>query len=179
MFILESPWPILFFGIAVEAILAIALVRTGRGMLLFVMAGVALATLAGLGIERLVVTERERVMQTIDGIAAAVQANDLDAALGFISPSAKDTQDKAREVRDYVEVSHLRVRNLDVSINKLTSPPTAKATFNVIVTGRGKNHYAEFGEGTHVAKVTLQLRLESGRWLITGHEINGDPRDFP
>ena len=178
MFILESPWPILLFGIAVEAILAIVLLRTGRGMLLFIMAGAALATLAGLGVERLVVTERERVMQTIDGIAAAVQANDLDAALGFISPSAKDTQDQARRVHDYVEVSHLRVRNLEVGINRLTSPPTAKAAFNVMVTGRGKRQYAEFGEQTHAVKVTLQLRLESGRWLITSHEIGGDPRDF-
>ena len=41
-FLLESPWPALVFGIFAEALLGIILLRTGRGVLLWAMAGVGL-----------------------------------------------------------------------------------------------------------------------------------------
>lgn len=178
MFLFESPWPILCLGVAVEVVLAIALVRTGRGVLLGAMVGVALLTLAGLGVERWVVTDRKLVKQAVYGLADAVQANDLKRALTFIAPSAKETQQEARGVQRDVEVVELTLHNLDVVVNREASPRTAQATFTVVVTGKGKGRYAEFGEQTHVVKVTLQLRLESGRWLVTDHDINQDPRQF-
>ena len=58
---LESLWPILSIGIAVEAVLAIALLVTRRGMLLWWMLGAAGFVLAGLLIEWLVVTDREAI----------------------------------------------------------------------------------------------------------------------
>ena len=58
---LESPWPILLIGIAVEAVLAVMLLRTGQGRLLWAMLGMAAVVLLGLAVERLVVTDREAV----------------------------------------------------------------------------------------------------------------------
>ena len=46
MIFLESPWPWLFLGIAVEAVLAVALVRTQRG-LLWAMLGVGVSCFSG------------------------------------------------------------------------------------------------------------------------------------
>ena len=44
---IESPWPAILLGILGEAILAVILVRTGRGVLLVAMAGVLAASLLG------------------------------------------------------------------------------------------------------------------------------------
>ena len=59
--LIEDPTPILVVGILIEAVLAIALLRTGRGVLLWAMLAVAGLTGLGLLLERWVVTERERV----------------------------------------------------------------------------------------------------------------------
>jgi hypothetical protein len=177
MIFLESPWPILLLGIAAEAILAIALVRTGRGVLLWAMIGVGLVVVAGVVVERLVVTERERVAETINGAARAVEKGDLNGILSYVSPSAAATRAAAQQWHGSYEISEIKVRNLDVKINKLTSPPTALAEFNVLVTGRVKGGMMEYA-GTQPGKVTLQLRLEGGRWLIADHKFSQDPRDF-
>jgi hypothetical protein len=86
----ESPWPILFIGIAIEAVLAFLLLRTGLGKYLIAMIGVALLVVAGLIVERLVVTDREAVEQTLDTAVAAARRNDLEGALNCISPSAQE-----------------------------------------------------------------------------------------
>ncbi len=73
----ENPLRIIFIGIVIEAVLGIVLLRTGRGALLWAMLGVLALTLAGVVVERLVVTEKERVEMTLDGITSALEANDL------------------------------------------------------------------------------------------------------
>lgn len=173
MIFLESPWPILLFGIAVEAILAVILIRTGRGILLAAMAGVALFVMAGVVVERLVVTEREKVARTIDGAAAALEANNLQRLLQFVSPSALATREKARWAIAQAEFIQVRIRNLDISIVHTTSPPTAKATFTVLVTGKDRN--GAYGEMTRPFPLTLHLRLESGSWLITDYKFTDNP----
>ncbi len=42
--IFEGPWPILLTGVILEAILVIALVRTGRAVLLWAIVGAGLLT---------------------------------------------------------------------------------------------------------------------------------------
>ncbi len=78
MFLFEHPWWIIFIGIGLEAVLAVVLLCTRRGVLLWVMLGVLAVTLLGLLIERLVVTDRERIEATLYGGVAALEANDLD-----------------------------------------------------------------------------------------------------
>ena len=56
--------------------LAIALLRSGRGVLILAMALVATLMVAGLLAERYIVTEGEQVEDTLDAIARAIQAND-------------------------------------------------------------------------------------------------------
>ena len=172
MIFLESPWPVLFIGIIVEGLLAIALVRTGRGILLGPMAGVALLVLAGVVIERCVVTEWERVAGTIDEAAAALEANDLDRLLACISPSpdADVIRSEARWAIQEVEFVQVRIRNLKKeTINEIMIPPTAKVSFMALVTGRDRN--GSFGERTYPVALILDLRLESGRWLIFHREF--------
>jgi hypothetical protein len=177
---LESPVPILVVGTVVEAVLAIALLRTGRGVLLIAMLGVALVVAAGVLVERFTVTERKLVIRTIDEAAAAVEANDLERALKCVStaPDADAVRSEAHYIHRIIEITQLRIRGLDVTVNKTGAVPMATARFMAIVTGRAKSReFADFGEPTHVAEVTLKLRFESGRWLIV--EFDRDRRGEP
>jgi ketosteroid isomerase-like protein len=175
MIFLESPWPIVVIGVAAEAILAVMLVRTGRGVLLGAMAAVGVAVGIGLLVERLVVTDRKLVARTIDGAAAALEANDLARLLELIAPDAAQTRDAATLALQEGEFRRVRLYQLEITVVRTTSPPTAKATFNVIATG--KDRRGEFGELTRPLRMTVRLRRESGRWLITGHELAEDPHN--
>ena len=72
---LESPWPILIIGLVFETVLAIALFRMGRGIVLALMGGVALLVLLGVLIERFTVTDTKLIRQTLEAAAAGLQAN--------------------------------------------------------------------------------------------------------
>jgi hypothetical protein len=165
--LLESPWPAIFFGIIVEAILAVVLVRTGRGAVLWAMIGVLLLTLGGVLLEWLVETERERVESTLYGAAAAIEANDLPRLLDCISSSATPTRSRAQSVLNQFTFSEARLNDVQVEINELTSPPTAKtkmiACFSLI------ERHGEFSYPNGRLAMTVTLRRENGRWLITGH----------
>jgi hypothetical protein len=68
-----------------------------------------------------------------------------------------------------------KITTLDVqSINQLTSPPTAKVHVKGIVFFRDRSGQDPYGK--RLVDLTLELRLESDRWLISGYEWHDDPR---
>jgi hypothetical protein len=166
---LESPWPILFVGIAVEAVLGMALMHTGRGKFFIAMIGVAVLVVIGLVVERLVVTDREVVESTLDAAVVAVKRNDLNGLLDCIAPTAKEPRELSRWVLSRCEVEDVRISDLQIKVNRLTSPPTAKAEF--VAVGKGKDRLAEFPYQAVAQRVVVQLRLQDGRWLVTGYEL--------
>ena len=168
-FLLESPWPVLFAGIAVETGLAIALLRTGQGKLLWWMLLVGALTLAGFGVERLVVTDREAVTNTLDTAATAVEDNDLERLLDCISPSAQQPRNQSRWVLDRFDVDKAWIRNLEIDFNYLTSPPTAHAHFQAVGTGRDRKGQVPYN--TYGQRVVVHLRQKGDRWLVTGYDI--------
>ena len=173
--LIESPWPAIFFGIIVLAILAVVLVRTGRGAVLLAMIGVLLVTLAGVGLEWLVVTERERAEDTLYGAAAAIEANDLDRLMQCVSPSAPYTPARARSVMNQYKFTEARITSVEIQINDLTSPPSATAKMIGIFSVSDSLNELPYNNGR--VGLTVYLRLENGLWLITvGEEV--DPRDF-
>ncbi len=168
MFLLESPWPILLAGVSIEAILAVLLLRTGQGRFLWAMLGVAAVTSTGLLVERLVVTEREAVTNTLDACAEAVEANDLQRLLDQVSPTATKPRADARWFMGRVEFRTVRISNLEITINRLASPPTARAKFKVLVVGLDRQ--GEFPYQSRAGTVTVTLRKENGRWLVANYD---------
>jgi hypothetical protein len=165
---LESPWPWILIGIVAEAILAGVLVTTRRPALLWGMLGVLGFVIAGVAVERLVVTEREQVEAAMDGIVSALNANDLDRLLrDYISPDAYTTRGRATWALNRVEIQRANYRNLRVTINRLTSPITAQAEFD------GNVHYEdrkrEFPYRYYAARFVVELELRDGHWLVTDH----------
>ena len=158
--LLEDQITLIVGTAAVALLLAIIALKTGRGVLLLAVGGVVLLGGVLLLIEYLVVTDREKIYDTIDQLAAAVEANDLEATSEFISTSA--TMAIPGEVAGMMasgSFSKVQVRDRTIKINYHTSPPTATATFTA---------WAQVsGFRTPTQKVTLTFRLEDDRWRLS------------
>ncbi len=165
----ESPWPILIVGLVLEAVLAIALFRTGRGALLWAMGGVALLVLLGVWIEQHVDTDTKRVRRTLEAAAAGLQANDATQVYACIVADADG--DVARTETDralqQAKFQELTIRNLELKFNYQTSPPTAETTFTVWVRGSYRGGMVS-GDSSGPVAMEVKLRKEAGRWLVYG-----------
>ena len=169
---LESPVPILVVGVVALAVLGAMLVATRRGALLYAIAGVLAVMAIGVVVERLVVTERERVGMAIDGAAAALEANNPAAVQKFVA--AKTDSDILRRLDYYlklVEFEKITIRNLEIEVNHLTSPPTAEAKFDG--TARFKDRSGTFGGGVYPGTFRALLVREKDGWKF--YEVQGDP----
>ena len=169
MIFLESPWPWFLLGIAAEAVLAVALLRTQRGYLLWAMLGTAAFVLLGLLVERFVVTERKLVMRTLDDGVAAAKANNLGRLLECISPKATKTRHYAGLVMGRFEIEDAHIHDLEIKINRLTSPWTAEAKF--LAVGKGRDRKNELPYSGYARRVVIELRREGGRWLVTDFDV--------
>jgi len=167
--LLENPMPVIFIGIVAVAMLATILVSTRQAWALWAMIGVLVLVFAGVGLERLVVTDVERVEATLYGAADALEDNDLTRLLEqYVSPDPVDAIDARRQAisaMGLVEITSVKISNLTVRINRLTSPPTAETEFHGAVRYDPKNperipykHYTR--------RLEVPLRLEGDRWVI-------------
>jgi len=166
--LLENPMPIIFLGIFAEAILGVMLVKTGRGALLLAMIAVLAVVLGGVGLEALVVTDREQVEATLEGGAAAFEANDLDRVLTFIAPDAQGTRNAARDALHWARFEQIKITNLEVTVVRTASPPTARAKLIVLVTARERR--GDFALVGHPVPVEIQLQQAGDRWLVIAHD---------
>lgn len=172
---LENSGPILLVGIVLEVLLASALVRTGRGVLLWFMVGVLLCTFAGVLIERFVATPKEQVAATLYGAARAIEHNDVDGLFEHISSTAWYTPERARNVLQQYQVQQARIIQLEIEINELTSPPSATAKVVGLFTVEDvPAHQVYSGR----VLLTVQLRRENDRWRITGHQEGEYSQDW-
>lgn len=166
--LLESPLPVLFCGLVVEAILAVMFFNDRRVVWLLPMAGVAVLMLLGVVIERVVVTPREAVEATIDELADALEANDVQRALGCISPAAAHTRSRAEWGLDRFQVSKAQITHLKITINELTSPPTATAAFKGFIT-IASDRKGEVLPRSYGIQFTAEFEKQGDRWLIAEH----------
>ena len=163
------PW--IFLGIVVEAILGAVYLTTRRGAVLAAMAGALLLVVAGLVTERLVITERKRVRMDLDAAVAAIQANDLPRAERYIAASSSDLRGRLETYGSEVEFEEVRIRNVEIEINHLTSPPTASIRLWGLAKFRDRtgimpyNHYG--------ANFQLDLVKEPDGWKVEA--VQGDP----
>ena len=102
------------------------------------MAGVLAASLLGVAVERLVVTDSKLIKAVLYDTRDALEANDLERALAHVAAEDTNTRERAREVLSQGEITELKITYLNIDINRLTSPPTAKAMMNVRGDGQGQ-----------------------------------------
>ena len=166
--LVENPMPVIFFGIIAEAVLATLLVSTRQTAFIWAMLGVLVLVLAGVALEMLVETEVERVEATLDGVVDALEDNDLTRLLDeYVSTRATNTRRRAITALQMVEITSAKISSLDITINRLTSPPTANARFRGAVRFEPQTDIVHYRY--YAADFRVELRLEGDRWLITDH----------
>ena len=171
--LLETPIPIILFGIFALAVLGLILLRTGRGVLLGVIIGVAVLVAAGVGLERMVVTERERIETMLEAAAVAIAANDKQAVLQCVDPSNGKTRRLIDMAFGNVEFTKAKITRLEISFKELASPPRATARITVRVSfdlRNGTNPYE-----TYPASFSIELCRTGDKWLVADHDWKNDP----
>jgi len=166
----ENPWPLVGVVVAIELILIIAILVTGRGLILGLMALVGILGGGLFLLERLVVTESERVANVLDEICVALEANDLNAVLVHIAPEANDVRQTARYTLPQVVIREALITEgptVEVAMN--ATPPTAVAKFIARVQGTPKGGGAgpyEF----YFRRFEVTFQERDGRWEIASYK---------
>ncbi len=84
----ESPWPATVIALALLIVFGTIFMRTGRAIVLVMMAAVV-AALAGMVLfEQVIVTDTEEVEDTLHAIVQDLEANDVAAIMAWFAPQA-------------------------------------------------------------------------------------------
>ncbi len=167
--LLESPWPALTTGVVLELILAIVLVRSGRGIVLVAMVVVLILTSGLVVLERLVVTEREEIENALSRAETTLEWNDPSAVLALFTPNSPRRTEVANVLgRFRVRDAHIG-RDLEIEPAAATDPPSVRASF----TGRvvGSDTRGEVPYETVIRKFTVTLHRVGDQWLIHDYQM--------
>ncbi len=171
--LVESPWPAVTLGVVLEVGLAIALVRTGRGILLGAMGGVLLLTAGLVALEWAVVTEKEQIEAVLYEVRTALEANDPPQVLALFTPDSPRRAEVASVLRNYtVREAHIG-RVEQVVVNRLTQPVSARIYFVGRVSGRDNRGTIPYEN--LIRTFRLRLHRQGDRWLIHDYALQ-DPR---
>jgi hypothetical protein len=171
--LVEDSTPALVWGAIFEAGLIFALVKTGRRWLLYAMVGLALAVGGIVWHEKHTITDTKQIRATLYDAAAAMERNNLPAVLEFISPTAHELRAQANQISTTVKLDQVHLTDLKIQVNRFHDPPTATADFFVRVSGAARAGNFPFANFMPRAQVTL--RLENGRWLVSGYKLDAGP----
>ncbi len=170
--IVEDPTPTLVLAALSTGVLVIALVKTGRGGLLYAIVGVGILAVIILAVEWTIVTDKEVVEYSLTGACRALEANDVPGVLSYIDPKSS-AYGRLKSELARVRVSRASYNRLTVRINRLTIPPTAEANFMGYI--QAKDTRGEIPYETFARQFTVNLRQEGDRWLLMKYEIAGLP----
>ncbi|MBI2827183.1 MAG: hypothetical protein HYX69_21130 [Planctomycetia bacterium] len=168
----EDPAPTLVVAALVEAVLTVMLVKTGRGNILYAIAGVAVLAAAMLALEWWIVTDREEIQVALDGAARALEANDPQAVLTWVDPASPMRGQVVREMSG-VRIERAGFRRLEVKVYRHTSPPSARADFTGFI--QAKDLRGEFPYENFVQGFTVELKQHGDGWLLYSYEMHDRP----
>jgi hypothetical protein len=164
----EDPTALVAAGVLIEALLVVALVKSGRGVLFAVMAAVLVVVLAGVLFERSVVTPREEVEATLEDARRAVERNDVESVLSHVDPAASALRGAVRQWLPRIQVQEAAIRDLRITVNEHTNPPTATAEF--IGRVNGNFHETGYDHTTVLRHFTVDFHKQGDHWLMTQYQ---------
>lgn len=167
--LLENPIPILAVGGV--CILAAAIVFFARRTLgaLIALAVVLVATVALLVVERLVVTDRERIEAGVYSVLDAVEANDLPGVLKWIDQtSGAAVRTDAEALMPIMQVETANAAGpIEIRFNE-SSPERAVARFRGFVNGVSKQGGARI---SYFDDVELHWKKRNNQWQISSYVV--------
>jgi hypothetical protein len=133
---------------------------------------VVLVTAALLVAEYLIVTPREAVAQTLNDLAAAIEADDLPAVLRFIAPDSKTVRGDAESLMPLVTVEKARIVSTpQIDVDESTQPATATARCQGLVDVTIKQNGMK---GPYLDRVEIHFIRDGDRWLIKSYKPEKD-----
>ncbi|NLS91853.1 MAG: hypothetical protein GXX96_06690 [Planctomycetaceae bacterium] len=181
-----SPIPVLLVGLVVGSALGVGYLNTRRRGLLIGMGIVLVLVVGALAFERSVKTDRERIAETLDQLAAALQADGLpenspeavtDAVLMLITKARTKSAERTRNMvapnLKRAKITDASYSNLRVEIDKASIPPTAEVRFDAKVSGEGRPPWNDVvAYRTYPLEFAIKMvyekddRSDQPRWLI-------------
>ncbi len=170
---LESPWPSVVLCTFLILCFGVLFMRTGSVWVIAALVA-SVGLMAGLVVlERTIVTDTEEVGDTLHGIAENLEANDMPMVLASFSPNCPGVRQAESVLRRVTVQSAVVGRDLEVTINKLTSPPTATAYFTGRIQARDNGGTIPYEN--YIRKFKVRLERHGDRWLVADYE-DGDLR---
>ncbi len=169
--LLETPWPTILLGIMAEIVLAIVLFTIPRRWVAIAMGVVAALVLAMILLERYVTTETEEVEIALQQLAAALAADDVPAVLSLVAPDAKGVRSAAEQHMPRYVINSVNIaRDLTVTVNHETNPPTAVAQFTCRVNANDKRGQIPYQNA--ILQFTMRYRKAGDRWLVYEYDVD-------
>jgi hypothetical protein len=169
----EDSTPIVVAAGLVEVALALALFKTGRVVIFVAMTGVLALALLCVLTEWLVVTPTEQIAATLDSVADALTADDVDGVVEHIDPAAAELRAEARTVMAMIQINEAEVVQLEVTLNERAEPPTARADFWGKVSLKDRTGQIPYER--LMPKFSIGLRREGDRWIVTDYTVHDSP----
>jgi hypothetical protein len=125
---------------------------------------VLVVTAALLFMESIIESPREAVARALDELAEAVEANDVQGALAFLSPKAVQIRSDVETLMPQVEIEMAHIIDTpSIEVDESVSPMTAVAKVRGVVRGKVKNTSMQ---GTVPDELTIDFEHDGQRWLI-------------
>ncbi|MGQ9505197.1 MAG: hypothetical protein ACUVQG_11560 [Thermogutta sp.] len=165
----EDPTILIVVIVIAQAILGAFFLSTVKKEFLWGMAGLLVPLAGVLVADYLVVTDREAIELTIRYGVDALEDNDLDRVLTFLSPTAVKTRERATWALGIVKFSSIRISDLKIQVNRLTQPPTAEVRFFAVFRYEFKEPTPEAVHDIYAARFKVLFEKVNDRWLLTDH----------
>ncbi len=164
----EDPTTVLTAGVLIEVLLAVVLVRTGRGAVLVAMGGVFALVALLVSVEFAVVTPAEEVQAILFEAAAAAEANDVDRFMSYVATEAEGNFSEVRTRIPRFEIKSVRLGQLAIDVIDTKNPDRAVARLVASVVAQDRQ--GQIPRDKYIARLRIELRKINDRWLMTGYE---------
>lgn len=163
----ESSTPLVVACLLGGAIALAAWVRTQAG---WILAAAALLVAGGGGAfvaDRLVVTDREYLVDLFPRLARAAERQDVATIMAALDPELRPLREEAERVLKQVRPTEVVITRCDVAIDTGRTPPTATVDLVVRVTG---NVIDAGTPGTVLTGVKVTVCKKGDVWLVQDAE---------
>lgn len=164
----ENPIPIYFVGAFFLVITGLTFLAQRTLKSLLWLAGVAVATLLLLGLERVIVTQREEVEAALAQLLDALEANDMDGVLAAIAVDATEVR---ADVQSMMPEANLTDTGATMIHIEAEQDGQASAQF----LGRVDGVHRRTGHRLfYLDEVRLDWRKQGDRWVLTDYRAMWD-----
>lgn len=171
--LLDHLYPVVIGSALLAVMCAFGWLKTGYRGLAVATVVLILFSIGMVLLERLTITDREQVEQTMEQIARDVERGDLEKILSHVHPDAPETRNEAAQELPQYKIKSVRIkRGMRIEFHPRHDPPEAVAEFNVVVTGSDAGELV--GESQVPRFVTVRLWKDGDLWKVRSYR-HDDP----